>query len=158
MRLNHQQVTISLFEALLTAELLGECCIATSAAEWFNGGVSGEPLVDGLRSRGGNNLGKGLLKEVAQHHATGMVEATGHHATVDKHAHLIAQGIAEHAAVVVATLLAFGIGPLKHTVVLDIYVLCHFPAIVALGPWLRSIVGHELQHLAIGAVESALIP
>lgn len=158
MRLNHQQVTISLFEALLTAELLGECCIAASAAEWFNGGVSGEPLVDGLRSRGGNNLGKGLLKEVAQHHATGMVEATGHHATVDKHAHLIAQGIAEHAAVVVATLLAFGIGPLKHAVVLDINVLCHFPTIVALDPWLRSIVGHELQHLAIGAVESALIP
>ena len=157
MRLNHQQVTISLFEALLAAELLGECCIAASAAEWFNSGVWGEAVVDGLRSRGGNNLGKGLLKEVAQHHATGMVEATGHHATVYKYAHLIAQGIAEH-AVVVATLLAFGIGPLKHTFVFDINVLCHFPAIVAFGPWLRSIVGHELQHLAIGAVESAVIP
>ena len=158
MRLNHQQVTISLFEALLAAELLGECCIAASAAEWFNGCVTREAVVDGLRSRGGNNLGKRLLKEVAQHHATGMVEATRHHATVYKHTHLIAQGIAENAAVVVATLLAFGIGPLKHAVVLNIYVLCHFPAIVAFGPWLRSIVGHELQHLAIGAVESTLIP
>ena len=99
-------MTVSLFEALLAAELLGECCIAASAAEWFNGRVTREAVVDGLRSRGGNNLGKGLLKEVAQHHATGMVEATGHHATVYKHPHLIAQGIAEHAVVVVATVRA----------------------------------------------------
>ena len=130
--------------------------IATTLAERLDGGMTGEAVVQSACPRSGEDVGKALTEQIAKRNVAVVVETARHHSTVDKHANLIAQGVAEHLLLVVDGVLK--VGPFEHIVVLDEEIVGKSPTVVALGPRTRLALRNKVENLRVLTVVSALVP
>ena len=141
---------------LLLSEPLRHSRIAAALAEWLYGGMTGEAVVESTCSWRGKYIGEALTEQIAKLDVTVMVETARHNGTVDEHANLIAQGVAEHLLLVVGSMLK--VGPFEHIVVLDEEVFGKSPSVVAFRPRTRLALRNQIENLRVLAVMSALVP
>ena len=141
---------------LLLSEPLRHSRIAAALAEWLYGGMTGEAVVEGTCSWRGKYVGEALTEQIAKRDVAVMVETARHNGTVDEHANLIAQGVAEYLLLVVSGVLK--VGPLEHIVVLDKEVFGKSPSVVTFRPRARLALRNQVENLRILDVVSALVP
>lgn len=141
---------------LLLSEPFGHSRIAAALAERLYGGMTGEAVVEGTCSWRGKYIGEALTEQIAKRDVAVMIETARHNGTINEHANLIAQGVAEHLLLVVSGVLK--IGPFEHIVVLDKEVFGKSPAVVAFRPRTRLALRNQVENLRVLAVVSALVP
>ena len=85
-----------------------------------------------------------------------MVKTTRDDSSVNKHAYLVAQRIAE--CLLIAILILFAIGPFEHTGIFQIDILGNAPTIMALVPRTRETFCYKFVQKVVLGIISTLVP